>query len=293
MTETLQRRRPDPLPPIHPLPERLAEGARKRLYEDTKTILQVPWMGVVTMAIAHYPNFSQALWEGQRALCQSASFVAACARLRAVAEAEARKLNPFSIRGTLTKTGYDQTEVADIAALIEVFSHGNMAYLLLATQARLLLEGHRLSSERAAPPCADRHGPGHNRRLTLIEAHHADPSLAALYAEIREALGLPFVNTDYRALARWPSYLALAWRALRPRIPTETYAAALEAVHAEAVHLALSLPNPSGLTPDDVRIAADKDGTAAEIGEVVALFQWLLPGLVINIATFREQIADR
>ena len=49
----IPRLRPDPLPAIHPLPEYLAEGATKARYEDMKAALQVPWMGVVTMAYAH------------------------------------------------------------------------------------------------------------------------------------------------------------------------------------------------------------------------------------------------
>ena len=47
---SIQRLRPDPMPAIHPLPEYLATGRRAEWYEETKKVLQVPWMGVVTMA---------------------------------------------------------------------------------------------------------------------------------------------------------------------------------------------------------------------------------------------------
>ena len=53
----LKRLRPDPVPAIHPMPEYLASGQRAAWYEDTKQVLQVPWMGVVTMAYTHYPTF--------------------------------------------------------------------------------------------------------------------------------------------------------------------------------------------------------------------------------------------
>ena len=42
--------------------------------------------------------------------------------------------------------------------------------------------------------------------LTLMEVHHGDAPTATVYADIRATLDLPVVNTDYRALARWPSY---------------------------------------------------------------------------------------
>ena len=57
MTTTLARQRPDPIPSIHPVPEYLAKGDLKTNYEDMKAVMQVPWMGVVTMAYAHYPTF--------------------------------------------------------------------------------------------------------------------------------------------------------------------------------------------------------------------------------------------
>lgn len=73
--DVLERRKPDPIPAIHPMPEYLASGQRAGWYEDTKQVLQVPWMGVVTMAYAHYPNFFGELWRGLRPLCQSRPFV--------------------------------------------------------------------------------------------------------------------------------------------------------------------------------------------------------------------------
>jgi hypothetical protein len=59
----LERLKPDPIPAIHPMPEYLASGQRNRWYEDTKQVLQVPWMGVVTMAYTHYPAFFGGLFQ--------------------------------------------------------------------------------------------------------------------------------------------------------------------------------------------------------------------------------------
>jgi hypothetical protein len=50
---TLPRLLPEPLPPARYVPEYRAEGELKESYEDIKRVLQVPWMGVVTMAYAH------------------------------------------------------------------------------------------------------------------------------------------------------------------------------------------------------------------------------------------------
>ena len=291
-SEPLPRHKPEPIPPIQPLPERLATGQRRVVYEDTKTVLQVPWMGVVTMAFAHYPQFYETLWHGIRPLCASAPFVEACTQLRQTAETAAATLGASPLAAPLDAMGYDVHERDTIRALIEIFSHGNMPYLLIATAARLLLEGEALSTAREAPAFAGRHGPEAGGALTLVESHHADAALRALYADIRETLGLPFVNTDYRALARWPSYFDLAWDDLKGRITTPDYAPAVASVHDKALSLMRTLPNPGGLTHEALADAAARDGDLAEIRAVVRLFQWLLPGLATNVAVFRAQLVD-
>lgn len=289
--QNLQRWKPSPVPPIDPVPEYRADARLGAVYAETRTALQVPWMGVVAMALARYPAFYAALWGGLRTLVQSAEFVSACAALRAEADAAAESLGATALAGPLRALGYAERELDEIRERIAVFSHGNMPYLLIATTARLLLEGRALSDARRTTPFDGRHGPSPTGGLTLIEPHHADAPTRALYAEIMTTLDLPFVNTDYRALARWPSYFALAWGDLAPRVATPAYETAAERVHAAAVDLALGLPNPGGLTPETLAAAAARDGEPAEIADVVRLFQWLLPGLATNVAAFRRQLA--
>ncbi len=289
MPTALPRLKPDPVPAVHPVPEYNADARLSAVYHDTKSVLQVPWMGVVTMAFAHYPHFYDALWGGMRELAASREFVAACRDLRSYAEDRAATLGPAPMRDLLTGLGYARRETANIRGMIEIFSHGNMPYLMIATAARLLLEGQALSSEQSVTPETARHGPSDDRFLTLIEPHHADRPTAAVYDDIKTRLGLPFVNTDYRALARWPSYFAPAWGDLAGKVQSKEYEAVVAAVHDFAVTRMLALPNPGGLTPDILTEAAADDATAEEVLDVVRLFQWLLPGLIVNVAYFRAQ----
>ena len=101
---------------------------------------------------------------------------------------------------------------------------------------------------------------------------------------------MPFVNTDYRALARWPSYFAVAWGDLRCHPGTPAHEAIALGAHERALALARTLPNPAGLTPDTLREAAAKDAPLEEIQDVARLFFYLLPGLVTNVAFFRHQL---
>lgn len=290
----LPRLRPDPIPAIHPLPEYLADGRRQAWYEDTKRTLQVPWMGVVTMAFAHYPNFYATLWQGVRDLCASKPFVQACLDNRAFVETEVATLDPAPIGDRLGKVGYAPREIEAIHQIIEVFSHGNQPYVVLATISRYLLEAGDLEGTTdlaAAPPYAGRHAPRFDVPFVLMEAHHADAATQDVYEDVKRVLNLPFVNTDYRALARWPSYWAMAWRDLRRVAGTPVHETICRAVHDRCVKLAeKTLPNPGSLTADALRSAAEKDASLEEIRDVCRLFQWLLPGLVTNVAYLRAQL---
>ncbi len=288
----LRRLKPDPIPVISPLPEYRVEGACKALYDDTKRVMQVPWMGVVTMAFAHYEHFYATLWHGLGAMVASEAFVGACATLRRDAEARVAVFDPPPLVTRLRDAGYAPREIAAVRDMIEVFSHGNMPYCLLATLTRLALERDFLPAHAEAPEYQGRHAPDIDVPFVLIEAHHADAPTRAVYDDIKATLGLPFVNTDYRALARWPSYFAMAWNDLKPVVATPSYSEAVAAVHADFVAAAQTMANPSGLTAQTLREAAEADESREEILEVVRLFQWLLPGLITNVAFFRHQLLD-
>lgn len=289
----LRRVFPDPIPAIHPLPEFLAEGERKRWYEEMKRALQVPWMGVVTMAYAHYPTFFAAFWGGAKPLVASEAFVRELQALRGFVETEVARLSPPPIAKRLAEAGYAPRELEQIREMIEVFSHGNFPYLLLATVVRLLLEEGEMRGTGEAPRFEGRHAPAAQVPFVLMENHHADAPTRAVYAEVKATLGLPFVNTDYRALARWPSYFALAWGDLKPVVAGADYAALCQAVHEAAVmSVAQALPNPGGMASSGLRAAAAEDASLEEVRQVARLFQWLLPGLVTNIAFFRAQLGS-
>lgn len=290
----LEREPPNPLPSIHPTPEYLVSGQRSQWYTDMKQVFQVPWMGVVTMALSHYPHFFDCLWQGLKPLAKSKPFVDACASLRSMTETRVQDLGPDPIGRRLQSIGYAPRELEQIGFGIDIFSHGNFPYLLTATAARRLMEGFELGSARDAPLFDGRHAPASDVPFVLMEAHHADRSTRDVYHDVMNTLGLPFVNTDYRALARWPSYFALAWGGLKPVVNSTGHAAICMEIHQCADRLlGEQLPNPGKLTARALYGAAERDGDPAEILQVARLFQWLLPGLVTNVAFFRAQLTTR
>lgn len=287
----LPRLKPKPVPAIHPVSEYLADDELRARYKDMKKVLQVPWMGVVTMAYAHYREFYDVLWKGIRPLCKSAEFVEASTTLREFVESEVESLDCDSLGDWLEALGYAPRELVQIRGINEIFSHGNFLYLLIATIARTLMEGGELSATKEAKPHRVIHAPRVPVRLVLLEPHHADAPTQEIFANVKSTLGLPFVNTDYRAFARWPSYFRAAWAGLAGSWDTPAHQAVVADTHRQACALVGQLPNPGGLRSEALRAAAGIN--ADEVLSVCRLFQWLLPGLVTNVAYLRRQIANR
>jgi hypothetical protein len=123
----------------------------------------------------------------------------------------------------------------------------------------------------------------------IPKAHHVDAARGAVFDDVKRRLGLPLLHTDYRALARWPSYFAMAWADLGPRIGGAQHEAACAVYQARAVELVAGLPNPSGLTGAALWAAAERDGSP-DLLPVVQLFQHLHAGLMTNVAYFRNQL---
>lgn len=288
MSDSLPRLKPDPIPAIHPVPEYAASGRLVDVYARTKRGLGVPWMGVVTMAFAHYRNFYECLWRAFEPVAQSGAFNDACEALRQTAEHEAAGFAQRPLIDILLARGYTAQDLDEIRACNEIFSDGNMPYVLMATRARMLLEGMEWPGNQATVS-ASRPNQVQPKPI-LIEPHHADDTLSRIYDDVRSTLGLPFVNTDYRAFARWPSYFTRAWATLKPTVQSAAYEPAVFRVHNTAISLAGNLPNPTGLTPRQLSNAAEEDASLDEVLAVVRLFQWLLPGLAVNVAALREQI---
>jgi hypothetical protein len=124
-----------------------------------------------------------------------------------------------------------------------------------------------------------------------MESHHADDPTRGVYQDVKTVLQLPFVNTDYRAFARWPSYFALAWKDLRQKAGSPGHESICQACHDRIAGLvAAQLPNPGGFSSQALRQAAESDAGLEEVLQVCRLFQWLIPGLIVNVAYFRHQL---
>lgn len=287
----LHRIQPKTNPAINPIWEYQADDRLRALYATYKDAFQVPWVAVAVLALARYQSFLECWWQGLGGVVTSRAYVKSARELRAQVEAAVARLDPPPIAGRLRALGYTARELTEIRDMIEVFSHGNFIQIPALFSTAYLLAGQRFKGgcdiqERFV----GRHAPHAQTPLVLIEPHHASPDTRDVYADVMARLDLPFVNTDYRALSRWPSYFKLAWGDLRAVIDAPAYTALTQTTHDSIFDVVANLHNPTDLTPEHICEAANKDASVAELLEVSGVFVHLLPGLVANVAYFRHQL---
>ena len=287
----LERLRPYPAPTVGPVHEYVASGVTDEIYCDIKAALQVPWVGVLMLAYARYPTFFECLWRSLKPIVESRAFIDEAAGIRDIVERSAATFAPAPLSAPLADMGYAVRELDQIRAIIEAFSHGNFPYMMIAAIARLLIEDGALAGGGPTAIAGGHHAPDGAVQFVMIEEHHGQAALRELYADIKATVGLPFVNSDYRGLARWPSYFEMAWRALKPHVGSPEYEALCQEIHARVFAALDRLPNPNPLDAASLRAAAETDAPLDEIRDVCRLFQYLLPGLTVNVAHFRRQLA--
>lgn len=113
--------------------------------------------------------------------------------------------------------------------------------------------------------------------MTLPEIREAEapPDIAALYAALRAASGVPLVNLIYRHLATLPGVLPWVWEAIRPPLEDGRLAGARE-------RLAAALPLPDVAPLSDAALAAA--GLAeADRGPLAALVETYNRGNLTNL----------
>jgi hypothetical protein len=192
------------------------------------------------------------------------------------------------IETQLEWAGYDVDEIDEIRGQVDVF-HYLDAKLLMAVA--VLAQG--LSGGVGGVP----RGPRGEQRVPRGVPQEMDPielvpeeangGLAKVFRGIRNHLGLGLVPTDFRALARWPKYLELAWADARKRDDEPAARSALKDLSAQADEAARQLPVRVQIPQQALRaVGADP----ARVAGMVDRFRRALPGLVLDLALFKVQL---
>jgi halocarboxylic acid dehydrogenase DehI len=227
-------------------------------------------------------------WNAIRPAIRVRAFEEAADDLRARAARFAVDLGCPLIETQLEWAGYDVDEIDEIRGQVDVF-HYLDAKLLMA--AAVLAQG--LSGGVGGVP----RGPRGEQRVPRGVPQEMDPielvpeeangGLAKVFRGIRNHLGLGLVPSDFRALARWPKYLELAWADARKRDEEPAARSAVKDLSAQADEAARQLPVRVQIPQQALRaVGADP----ARVAGMVDRFRRALPGLVLDLALFKVQL---
>lgn len=284
--------RPETIPRLRPVAEHQADAELAETYADVKRTLGVPWVGVVVQAFAHYRSWFDRWWASLRPMFAAHYTERAAADLRLLAWRGVAEHFEVTDQAAVLRdsAGYSDRELDEIRGVLDVFDYGNPKYFLLASAAKAALmdAGPR---EDLPPLDLSEVLPRSPVMMPLVpamlEEHHVSGSLRELYAEMKSALGLPFVNSDYKAMARWPTYLEVAWADLKPALVDERYAELRDRLNEHCLDAARRLTGRVPTHRGELRALGMPEAEIDELFQVVRLFQWLLSGLILNVTHFR------
>jgi len=263
--------------------EREALGRTREIFDELKQALGIPFVPVVYQALAAYPEFLDLHWRVFSPLLTTEEFFLLGDRLRG--EAYTRMHNYFQIGdlcAPLTEMSFSEGAKHQLGEVIDLFNYANPLLLVIVSSQLLALE--QGSGNGTANPGRRADHPRFLDAPVLIDESTAPPSVKKIFEEMKRTLGLPVINTDYRAFARWPDFLREYWKALRPIVQSPSYREQQRALCESSETLSREWKVPDGFSTDKMQEAGFNDKQIEVIVRTTQTFQNVLSGLLLNVA---------
>jgi hypothetical protein len=130
-------------------------------------------------------------------------------------------------------------------------------------------------------------GVPHEMDIVELVPEEANGTLARVFRSIRTHIGLGVVADDFRAFARWPKYLNIAWDDARKRGNDPRARAALADLWGQAEAAVSALPVKVSVSAAQISAAG---ADPARVRTLVERFRRATPGLVLDLAQFKVQL---
>jgi Halocarboxylic acid dehydrogenase DehI len=263
--------------------EREAQGRTCEIFDELKQALGIPIVPDVYQAFAAYPEFLEQHWRAFSPLVATEQFLLLGDRLRG--EAYTRMHNYFHIGdlcAPLTEMSFSEGAKHQLGDVIDLFNYANPLLLLIVSAQLVALE----QGSGNGTPNEDRRA-DHPRFLeppVLIDESTAPPSVKKVFEEMKRTLGLPVINSDYRAFARWPDFLREYWKALRPIVQSPSYREQQRGLCESSETLSREWKVPDGFSTDKVQEAGFNDKQIEAIVRTTQTFQNVISGLLLSVA---------
>jgi Halocarboxylic acid dehydrogenase DehI len=249
------------------------------------------------LRVSRVPLFFRALagekallpcWQALRPAVRLRAFEEGADELRSRAARAAVELGCPLIETQLEWAGYDVDEIDEIRGQVNIF-HYQDAKLLLAVALLCEALAGSAGGGKETPRALQRVPRGVPHEMDIIELvpEEANGTLARVFRSIRSHFGLGLVADDFRALARWPKYLNIAWDDARKRDGDPRARGALAELWSQAQAAVASLPVKVSVTAAQLSAAG---ADPARVRALVERFRRAMPGLVLDVAQFKVQL---
>ena len=277
---------------LQPIKPDVADERVRHIFDDTRRVLHMPWVGALFQGYAMYPDYLELAWHELRPSLRTRQFEDDARAIgNAADEAVVRFYTPSYGKRDIAAMNLDPFAIRET---VDAFHAGNPKLLLAAMALRRAFEEGSVGGAGGAqqpPPESAQEARAEHATLLMVDEAGTSDEVRRLYADIKATLRLPLVNSDYRAMAVWPAYLAQAWGDIKGVVGAEAYSTEVRRLSGLASDAVDRFAVPVAATREATERAGVPAGELANLGAILRLFAGLLPGLILNVAMFHRAIA--
>jgi NAD(P)-dependent dehydrogenase (short-subunit alcohol dehydrogenase family) len=256
---------------------------------DIQSTLGIPWTPANWRSYAMYPSVMQLFWQRLKGAMQTESFLEDAI---AITERVYRDTNDWYQPGY--QIDVDEAQRHQIQRVLNAFTFGNPQLLIQQIALSRTLAGEVVGQEGNADV---RRGPNAYRHteIQLIgeqSVREISAEMQQVYRDIKQTLGVPIVNSDYQALARWSAFFLAAWEDIKLWRERPEYQLLKQDIVQKAEHAASRLCPPVAIGEREVRDLLDNPEDFERIQQTVQMFKDVLPELIVQDALFHMGLAN-
>jgi hypothetical protein len=256
---------------------------------EIQDTLGIPWTPANWRAYAMYPSVMQLFWERLKPATQTESFLE---NAIAITERVYRDTSDWYLPSY--QIDVNEAQRHQIQRVLNAFTFGNPQLLIQQIALSRTLAGEVVGQEGNADV---RRGPNayQHSEIQLIgeqSVREMSAQMQQVYRDIKQTLGVPIVNSDYQALARWSGFFLAAWEDIKLWRERPEYQLLKQDIVRRAQNAASRLCPVVAIGEREVRDRLDNPEDLERIQQTVQMFKDVLPELIVQDALFHMGLAN-
>lgn len=264
------------------------------IFGDAKDALGIPWVPEEILALAAFPAYLELAWPQLRPNLDQAGFAFSAAFIADRALDFARSF----YEPTYTPDEIASAVGADRSALrqtLRALHYGAPQVMLIAGA---LLEALKFEEAGGKGRAGERDAGQGDRMMrrapvVVVIENDAGGDVSDAYRSIRAVTRLPYVPIEFRAIARWPAYLRMAWADLEHVITHPEYRLRRRSLSYYSAGGTHYFTKPVRLGKGSLRDAGMSDGQIDDLKATLEVFATSTPAQLLNTVALEHAFNPR